>query len=58
MPVEIKEIVIRATIGEGGAGAPAPGSSPVPAGGAAADPNAMQECIEQVFRILDDKKER
>jgi hypothetical protein len=54
MPVEIKEIVIRATVSDPkeGQGAAAQGNS----GSAAAA--TIQESIEQVFQIIQDKKER
>ena len=58
MPIEIKEIIIRATIGDAGAGSASPGVPGAAAGGGAPGPEVLQECIEQVFQILEDKKER
>ncbi len=56
MPVEIKEIIIRATVGD--AGASAPQASAPAGGGMAPGTDVLQECIEQVFQIISDKKER
>ena len=58
MPIEIKEIIIRATIGEAASGASSSGSTGTAPGGNSAGPEALQECIEQVFQIMDDKNER
>ena len=64
MPIEIRELVIRARVdpeGERRAGAVAAG----PQGGAAApqqggEPGAdlVQTCVQEVLRILEEKRER
>ncbi len=54
MPIEIREIVIRATVGQN-EGQAAAGSGPSPSAGGA-DP--VQEAAEQVMQIMDDKKQR
>ena len=53
MPVEIREIIIRATVGQDSAESTAAGSAN---NGTAPEP--AQEAIEQVMQILDDKKKR
>ena len=58
MPIEIKEIIIRATIGDAGQASASSASTATPSGGNQAGPDALQECIEQVFQIMDDKNER
>jgi len=57
MPIEIRELHIRVTVGEGAKGAsPAPGAPP---GDSHADKDArVAECVEQVMQILRAKKER
>jgi len=54
--IEIRELIIRATITNNTAGATT--DSQAAAGGNPATPELLQECIEQVFQIMDDKKER
>lgn len=54
MPIEIREIVIRATVNQADSSvapgaAPAAGSSP---------PDVLQECIDQVVQVIKDKNER
>jgi hypothetical protein len=64
MPIEIRELVIRATVdpdGAGGCGAEAPASKgaqsqPRPEAGAADD--LLQSCIREVLRVLAEKGER
>jgi hypothetical protein len=65
MPIEIRELVIRATVDpKGEAGAGGCGSSSSKAGEKAmsrAQPGAddvVQSCVREVLRILDDKRER
>ena len=57
MPIEIRELHIRVTVGEGGKQAP---EAPVAlAGDGHADKDALvAECVEQVMQILHAKKER
>lgn len=49
MPVQVNEIIIKATVSEGGEAAPA-------AGGGGSDPSGkdaiIAECVEQVLEIL------
>lgn len=57
MPVEIREIVIKATVNQNGP----QGGGAAAAAGAGSDSStgdALQECIEQVMQVLQDKKER
>ncbi len=65
MPIEIRELVIRATVslddnGDAGQGAPWPGVAPL--GGAALSPQdieqIVQECVRQVMRVLARQQER
>ena len=51
MPLEIRELVIKATISEGGSG---PGESPGKSDQAA----IIAKCVEQVLAILAEKSER
>ena len=62
MPIEIRELVIRATVDAGEAGGCRPSSS-----GAGQSPSrtqtksgddVVQTCVREVLRILDDKRER
>ncbi len=65
MPIEIRELVIRATVslddnGDAGQGASGPGAAAV--GGAALSPQdieqIVQECVRQVMRVLARQQER
>jgi hypothetical protein len=64
MPVEIRELVIRATVDPGDAAggcAPAPargGPEQADASGARSPDDLLQACIREVLRILEEKKER
>jgi hypothetical protein len=66
MPIEIRELVIRATVDprEAGAGGCAPASSSkapsnsVSRAQAGAGDDVVQSCVREVLRILDDKRER
>jgi hypothetical protein len=66
MPIEIRELVIRATVdprGEAGAGGCGPSSSKAAATSrsrsqAGAGDDVVQSCVREVLRILDDKRER
>lgn len=58
MPIEIKEIIIRATIGDGGSSNPSTSAVASAEGTVSGGPELLQECIEQVFQIIEDKKER
>ena len=63
MPIEIKELVIRAVLG-GADADPAAAEHPAARGGAPAGPDAaateqsVQECVRQVLRILARQQER
>jgi hypothetical protein len=65
MPIEIRELVIRATVdpGEAGAGGCAPSSSKASTKSpsspqAGAEDDVVQICVREVLRILDAKRER
>ncbi|MCB0570864.1 MAG: hypothetical protein KDC66_13910 [Phaeodactylibacter sp.] len=53
MPLIIKELVIKATVGEGSGGQQAPASSTP-----ASEEAIVASCVEQVLQILKDKEER
>lgn len=56
MPVEIREIIIRATVGnpnQGGSNNAAP-----PAEGEVSSQEIIQEAVEQVMQLIQDKNER
>jgi hypothetical protein len=54
MPVEVRELVIRATVSQD-AGATANASAN---GGGGDNKELIAECVEQVLRLLQDKSER
>ena len=56
MPVEIRELIIRATVGNPNQG----GSSNASSGDQEAVPKEeiVKECISQIMQIINDKKER
>ncbi len=66
MPIEIRELVIRATVdpsGDAGGGGCGPSSSKAGAKSTSkpqpgADDDVVQTCVREVLRILDDKRER
>jgi hypothetical protein len=67
MPIEIRELVIRATVdpgntggGGGGCGASSSGTgSQAPAQSqTGSNDDLVQTCVREVLRILDDKRER
>ena len=66
MPIEIRELVIRATVDpSGGAGGGGCGASSSKAGAKStstpqpgAEDDVVQSCVREVLRILDDKRER
>lgn len=58
MPIEIRELHIRVSVGSS-AGAAGPSSSAPAAGaGASVDKALVAECVEQVLQVLRDQKER
>lgn len=70
MPIEIRELVIRANVepaagseGMGGCGAPKGGKSKqgggaTSAGTGSGGDDVVQECVREVLRILDARRER
>ena len=54
MPLEIRELIIRATVSDQGGGASAASSS----AGGASDEKVFNEVAEKVFEILKEKQER
>jgi len=68
MPIEIRELVIRATVDPAGAGgtsgASCAGPSEKPQRGrlahrdAHSDENLVQNCVREVLRVLADRRER
>jgi hypothetical protein len=64
MPIEIRELVIRATVDPMDVGGCGPGSAPSGAGKGPPKPDArssddlVQTCIREVLRILEEKRER
>jgi hypothetical protein len=53
MPLEIRELVIKASIGEGGQG-----QTSAQSGGEADQAAIVAACVEQVLAILKEKSER
>jgi len=62
MPIEIRELVIRATVDPREAGgygtSPSAAATPSTSPYQGADDDLVQTCIREVLRILDDKRER
>ena len=68
MPIELRELVIRARVDAGGGGGQGGTSCGRPAqrpdarnrqqGGGAADNEVVQACVREVMRILEEKRER
>lgn len=59
MPIEIRELVIRATIDAESQGGGAGGKAAVAKKASGADREAIvSECVEQVIRILERERER
>ena len=59
MPVEIKELVIKVNVNEGGGGSNSPSSQGGQANGQQANKKAIvAECLEQMMDVLQKKKER
>ena len=54
MPVEIRELIIRVVVGENSSSMQKPAPSPSPA----QQEELIQECVEQVLKVLADKQER
>ena len=58
MPVEIRELQINVTVNQQNGAAAAPSSGSAPPGGDAEKKNLINQCIEQVMDIINNKKER
>ena len=62
MPIEIRELVIRATVEEEGAQTSAkpgaPGGKSSPGSGGAERAQLIAECVDQVMEVLREKRER
>ena len=55
MPIEIREVIIKADVRDAGEQP----SAPAETGNAAEDKETLiQECVDQVLRIIEDKKAR
>jgi hypothetical protein len=61
MPIEIRELVIRATVedegGETSAKPGAPGGKPPPGAASAERARLIAECVDQVMEVLREKRE-
>jgi hypothetical protein len=55
MPIEIREIIIRAVVGQNEGGTAPSGGGQAPSSGGT-DP--VQEAVEQTLQVIDDKKQR
>ena len=62
MPIEIRELVIRATVGPGATGGCGPSSSDSAQSSSGthtqSDDDVVQTCVREVLRVLKDKRER
>lgn len=59
MPVEIRELQIKVTVNQPAAASGKPSQGTVTAGGREDDKKGLiNQCIEQVMEILENKKER
>ena len=58
MPVEIKELVIRAVVGRGAAEGGEEGTGPAAQPESVHPDEIVQECVRQVLRILNKDRER
>src|SRR5690606_33644845 len=56
--IEITELIICATVSDAAAAVSSVGDGTATPAGTPSGPDIIQECIEQVFKILDDKKQR
>jgi hypothetical protein len=61
MPIEIRELVIRATVEDEGAGTPAksapPGGKLPPGASGAEQARLIAECVDQIMEVLREKRE-
>ena len=57
MPIEIRELEIQVSVNNPGTGTPSPSEEPDNAAPGASK-KIIAECIEQVMRIINEKKER
>jgi hypothetical protein len=58
MPVEIRELIIKATVNQGEAPAGNGTANPGPAALSAPENELLQESIDQILQIMQDKKGR
>lgn len=63
MPLEIRELIIRAVVDEdepssAGAASAAGGHAPAPGAASAERARLVAECVEQVMEVLREQKER
>lgn len=56
MPIEIRELVVRARVDPGGRRAAAPASRG--GGGRAREQQIVEACVREVLRIVEEKRER
>lgn len=58
MPIEIREVLIRAVVDPQASSGPPPESTPASGGGIAASGDTVGEAVKKVFEMLRDKEER
>lgn len=58
MPIEIRELHIRVSVGTSAGSAAPAASAPAAGTGASVDKALVAECVEQVLQVLRDQKER
>jgi hypothetical protein len=58
MPVEIRELQINVTVNQQNASSAAPSQGGAPSGGAEERKKLINQCVEQVLDIINNKKER
>lgn len=58
MPIEVRELVIKASIDQGAQGGSGPAASGGASGGAGGSEEMIKACVEKVMAILKEKNER
>lgn len=58
MPLEIRELIIKAQVEEGGSQLESPSASAPNPQGTYADQQLLEQCVEKVLEILQERKER
>lgn len=58
MPIEVRELVIKATVVQEGAAAAARGGGSTADGNTSSTEEIIKTCVEKVLEILKDKNER